>query len=75
MQERRNRGEGNTEAPNFLKGAKMPFLVLRSALFVTKSAIFVQDNVAVYTNLRSKVPFLSPKAIANLRRPNNALLH
>ena len=47
----------------------MPFLVLRGALFVTKSAIFVQDNVAVYTNLRSKVPFLFPKTIANLRMP------
>ena len=37
--------------PNFFKGLKVPF-------FVTKSAIFVQANVAVNAKLTSKVPFL-----------------
>ena len=45
--------QGARAPPIFLKEAKVPFLVLGSALFVMKSAIFVQDNVAVYTNLRS----------------------
>ena len=47
-------GEGARGArapPNFFKGLKLPF-------FVMKSAIFVQANVAVNTKLRSKVPFL-----------------
>ena len=37
--------------PNFFKGLKVPF-------FVMKSALFVQANVAVNTKLTSKVPFL-----------------
>jgi hypothetical protein len=36
---------------NFFKGPKLPF-------FVMKSALFVQANVAVKTKLTSKVPFL-----------------
>ena len=55
------RGVGSREAQgarapppplNFLKRPK-------SALFVTKSALFVQTNVAVNINLTSKVPFVS----------------
>jgi hypothetical protein len=37
--------------PNFLKGPKVPF-------FVMKSALFVQANVAVNTKLTSKVAIL-----------------
>ena len=37
--------------PQFFKGLKVPF-------FVMKSALFVQANVAVNTKLTSKVPFL-----------------
>ena len=37
--------------PNFLKRTKVPF-------FVMKSALFVQVSVAVNTKLTSKVPFL-----------------
>ena len=36
--------------PNFFKGLKVPF-------FVMKSALFVQANVAVNSKLTSKVPF------------------
>ena len=35
----------------------------KSARFVMKSALFVQTNVAVNTNLTSKVPFVFPKHI------------
>ena len=63
LQGRRNRGGsggtctggtctgGTCPPPNFFKGLKVPF-------FVTKSAIFVQANVAVNAKLTSKVPFL-----------------
>ena len=37
--------------PIFSKGPKVPFIVI-------KSALFVQANVAVNTKLTSKVPFL-----------------
>jgi hypothetical protein len=37
--------------PTFFKGPKVPF-------FVMKSALFVQANVAVNTKLKSEVPFL-----------------
>jgi hypothetical protein len=51
-QGRRNRGARGARAPpNFFKGLKVPF-------FVMKSALFVQANVAVNTKLTSKVPFL-----------------
>jgi hypothetical protein len=42
---------GHVPPPNFFKGLKVPF-------FVMKSALFVQANVAVNTKLTSKVPFL-----------------
>ena len=45
------RGHVPPPPPNFLKGLKVPF-------FVMKSALFVQANVAVNTKLTSKVPFL-----------------
>jgi hypothetical protein len=41
---------GHVPPPNFFKGLKVPF-------FVIKSALFVQANVAVNTKLTSKVPF------------------
>jgi hypothetical protein len=44
-------GGGARAPPNFFKGLKVPF-------FVMKSALFVQANVAVDTKLTSKVPFL-----------------
>jgi hypothetical protein len=37
--------------PNFFKGQKVPF-------FVMKSALFVQASVAINTKLTSKMPFL-----------------
>ncbi len=43
---------------NFFKGPKLPFFVMKSALFVQTC---VQTNVAVNTNL--KVPFVFPKYI------------
>ena len=43
---------------NFFKGPKLPFFVMKSALFVQTCA---QTNVAVNTNL--KVPFVFPKHI------------
>jgi hypothetical protein len=42
---------GHMPPPNFIEGLKVPF-------FVMKSALFVQTNVAVNTNLTSRVPFL-----------------
>ena len=52
QQGRRNGGARGARAlPNFFKGLKVPF-------FVMKSALFVQANVAVNTKLTSKVPFL-----------------
>jgi hypothetical protein len=44
-------GQGARLPPNFLKGPKVPF-------FVMKRALFVQANVAVNTKLTSKVAIL-----------------
>ena len=60
---RRNRGGGARGArapPNFFKGLKVPF-------FVIKSALFVQANVAVNTKLTSKVPFFRPAKVPAFR--------
>jgi hypothetical protein len=46
-----DQGRRNPPPPNFFKGLKVPF-------FVMKSALFVQANVPVNTKLTSKVPFL-----------------
>ena len=43
--------QGHVPPPNFYKRPKVPFFVIRSALFV-------QANAAVNTKLTSKVPFL-----------------
>ena len=42
---------GTSPPPNVFKGPKVPF-------FVMKGALFVQGNIAVNTKLTSKVPFL-----------------
>ena len=49
LQGRRNHGA--CVPPNFFKGQKVPF-------FVMKSALFVQASVAINTKLTSKMPFL-----------------
>ncbi len=49
-------GTADTCPPKFFKRTK-------SALFVMKSALFIQTNVAVNTNLTSKMPFAFPKHI------------
>jgi hypothetical protein len=59
VQGRRNRGgghRGHMPPSNFFKGLKVPF-------FVIKSALFVQANVAVNTKLTSKVPFFRPAKV------------
>ena len=56
-QGRRNRG-GHVPPPNFFKGLKVPFFVMKSALFCDEKCPFVQANVAVNIKLTSKVPFL-----------------
>ncbi len=66
--------------PKFFERTRSALFVLKSALFVMKSGIFVQTNVAVNTNLTSKVPFVFGKHIylcpliqaiyvVNIRRP------
>ena len=47
---------GARAPPNFFKGLKVPF-------FVIKSALFVQANVAVNTKLTSKVPLFRPARV------------
>ena len=51
-------GTGRGGAGKFFKGLKVPFFVMKSALFCDEKCPFVQANVAVNSKLTSKVPFL-----------------
>ncbi len=56
-------GTGARALLKFSERTKSAPFVMKSALFVMKSALFVQTNVAVNTNLTSKMPFVFPERI------------